>query len=110
MGILESSIKKRIENFYGYIRRWRPAKCKNTHMHTHTCVHVFISRGFIWRVSTLNHRVYCGLLVAGSAWRVWLWLRDKAQVNVFPALLPGSEKEPGFPLVGGETDTRNLTG
>lgn len=33
---------------------------------------------------------------------------DKAQVNVFPSS-PAVQKEPGFPLVGVETDTPFLT-
>ncbi len=68
-----------------------------------------INKGLILEVFTLNHTVYSGLLVAGSVWRIWLWLQTKPKWMCFQVSCCAGEKGPGFPLVGSETDTRYLT-
>lgn len=53
--------------------------------------------------------VYSGLLAAGSARTVWLSLQTKPMWMCFQLSCCADAEEPGFPLVGGETDTWYLT-
>lgn len=69
------------------------------------CLQTCSSIGDYFEGLTVKHPVCSDLLVAGSAWRVWLWLQTKPKQTCFQLSCCADEKEPGFPLVGGETDT-----